>query len=67
MAKGKGGKGKGVSANLFGSGSTNTQKVKGTSPTNTPAGGPGRSFLQKPIPGPTKTGGPVALRRALAK
>jgi hypothetical protein len=63
----KGGKGKGVSAKLFGSGSTKTQKVPGSSPTNVPAGGPGRSFPQKPFPPPAGKGPPASMRKALAK
>jgi hypothetical protein len=31
------------------------------------AGGPGHSFAQQPIPGPTSPGQPIAMKKALAK
>jgi hypothetical protein len=40
---------------------------RGTNPANTSGGFPGRSQPQKPIPGPTSTGGPSSIKRALAK
>lgn len=40
---------------------------KGSSPSGLPAGGPGGSFAQKPIPGPTSKGQPPAMKKALAK
>lgn len=43
------------------------QSSKGSSPTRVVAGGPGHSFVQSPMPGPTRTGGPIAMKRALAK
>lgn len=40
---------------------------RGSNPSNTSGGHPGKSQPQKPIPGPERTGGPIALKRALAK
>jgi hypothetical protein len=40
---------------------------KGSSPTHVVAGGPGHSFAQQPIPGPTSPGQPIAMKKALAK
>ena len=40
---------------------------RGSNPSNTSGGHPGGSHPQAPIPGPTSTGGPIALKRALAK
>lgn len=40
---------------------------KGSNPAFTSGGHPGKSMPQQPIPGPTSTGGPIALKRALAK
>jgi hypothetical protein len=43
------------------------QASKGSNPVNNSGGNPGKSMPQKPIPGPTKTGGPVSLKKALAR
>lgn len=40
---------------------------RGSNPSNTSGGHPGKSQPQQPIPGPTSTGGPIAMKRALAK
>jgi hypothetical protein len=40
---------------------------KGSSPSCNVAGGPGHSFAQSPIPGPTSPGQPIAMKKALAK
>lgn len=40
---------------------------KGSSPTGVVAGGPGRSFAQQAMPGPTSPGQPAAMKKALAK
>jgi hypothetical protein len=40
---------------------------KGSSPTHVVAGGPGHSFAQQPIPGPTSPGQPIAMKKALSK
>jgi hypothetical protein len=40
---------------------------KGHNPAANSAGTPGRSFPADPIPGPMSTGGPISLKRALAK
>jgi hypothetical protein len=40
---------------------------KGSSPTHVVAGGPGHSFAQQPIPGPTSTGQPKSMKKALSK
>jgi len=40
---------------------------RGSSPTHVVAGGPGHSFAQQPIPGPTSPGQPIAMKKALAK
>ena len=34
---------------------------------NNTGGGPNKTFPQKPIPGPERTGGPVSLQKALKK
>lgn len=39
---------------------------RGSNPANTSGGHPGKSMPQQPIPGPTSTGGPSSLKRALA-
>jgi hypothetical protein len=39
----------------------------GSNPAGNSGGGLGKSVPQKAIPGPEKTGGPVSLKRALAK
>jgi hypothetical protein len=43
------------------------KSAKGTSPTGMVAGGPGKSFAQKPLAGPTGSGQPIAMRKALAR
>jgi hypothetical protein len=58
MAKRSGGK--------PGPGSVNPSS-RGSTPLNTSGGTPGMSKAQGPIPGPGSSGGPVALKRALAK
>lgn len=40
---------------------------KGSNPSGNSGGNPGKSVPQKAIPGPTSTGGPISLKRALAK
>lgn len=40
---------------------------RGSNPSNTSGGSPGKSMPQKPIPGPASSGGPVALKKALTK
>jgi hypothetical protein len=40
---------------------------RGSSPSRNVAGGPGHSFAQQPIPGPTSPGQPIAMKKALAK
>lgn len=40
---------------------------RGSNPSNTSGGHPGGSRPQQPIPGPTSTGGPIAMKKALAK
>jgi hypothetical protein len=40
---------------------------KGSNPAKNSGGNPGKSMPQGPIPGATKTGGPVSLKKALAK
>jgi hypothetical protein len=40
---------------------------KGSSPSHNVAGGPGHSFAQSPIPGPSSPGQPIAMKKALAK
>jgi hypothetical protein len=40
---------------------------KGSSPAHNSGGGPGKSMPQMGMPGPKKTGGPVALQKALGK
>jgi hypothetical protein len=41
--------------------------AKGDSPAGNSGGGPGRSFAQKAIPGPERTGQPIAMKKALTK
>jgi hypothetical protein len=41
--------------------------VRGGNTVNNTGGNAGKSMPQKPIPGPVTTGGPVSLKRALAK
>ena len=43
------------------------QASKGSNPVNTSGGGAGKTFAQKAIPGPTSTGGPPSMRKALAR
>jgi len=43
------------------------ESSKGHNVVNNSAGGPGRTFQQRPIPGPTSPGMPIAERRALAR
>lgn len=43
------------------------QATKAGNPANNSGGNPSKSLPQKPIPGPESTGGPISLRRALAK
>lgn len=40
---------------------------RGSNPSNTSGGHPGKSVPQKPIPGPASSGGPASLKKALAK
>jgi hypothetical protein len=40
---------------------------RGSNPSNTSGGHPGKSHPQEPIPGPTSTGGPISLKKALKK
>lgn len=40
---------------------------RGSSPSRVVAGGPGASFAQSPMPGPTSPGAPPAMKKALAK
>lgn len=40
---------------------------RGSNPAGNSGGTPGKSTPQKPIPGPASTGGPVSLKKALAK
>jgi hypothetical protein len=40
---------------------------RGSSTAYNTGGGPGRSFAQGKIPGPTSPGQPIAMKRALAK
>lgn len=40
---------------------------RGSSPAHNAAGGPGHSFAQQSIPGPSSPGQPIAMKRALAK
>ncbi len=40
---------------------------RGSSPTHVVAGGPGHSFAQQPIAGPTSPGQPSAMKKALTK
>jgi hypothetical protein len=44
-----------------------TQPVKGTNDVFNSGGTAGKSVPQRPIPGPTSTGGPISLKRALTK
>lgn len=41
--------------------------AKGSNPASNSGGNPGKSMPQKAIPGPTSTGGPISLKRALKK
>lgn len=41
--------------------------AKGSNPTGTSGGNPGRSLVQHPMPGPTSPGQPIAMKRALTK
>lgn len=41
--------------------------AKGSNPASNSGGNPGKSMPQKAIPGPASTGGPVSLKKALAK
>lgn len=41
--------------------------ARGRNPAGNSGGTPGRSEPQKKIPGPEKTGQPIAMRKALAK
>ena len=43
------------------------QASRGSNTANNSAGGPGRTFPQRPIPGPASPGQPTAMKRALAK
>lgn len=43
------------------------QSSRGSSPTHVVAGGPGHTFAQSAMPGPTRTGQPAAMKKALAK
>lgn len=40
---------------------------RGSNAANNSGGNPGKSMPQRPIPGPERTGGPISLKRALAK
>jgi len=40
---------------------------RGSNPAYNSGGMPGYSCPQKPIPGPASTGGPISMRKALAK
>jgi hypothetical protein len=40
---------------------------RGSNPVNNSGGHPGKSVPQKPIPGPTSPGQPIAMKKALAK
>jgi hypothetical protein len=40
---------------------------RGSNPSAGSGGTPGKSVPQKAIPGPASTGGPISLKRALAK
>lgn len=43
------------------------QASRGSSPAGNSGGGPGRSSPAKAIPGPERTGGPISLKKALAR
>jgi hypothetical protein len=43
------------------------QSSRGSSPTRVVAGGPGHTFAQSPMPGPTSPGPPTSMKKALAK
>jgi hypothetical protein len=49
-----------------GKGPSGTTGSGGGNTVNNSPGGPGKSFSQKPIPGPESTGGPVSMKKALA-
>lgn len=38
-----------------------------SSPSRNVPGGPGKTFAQKPIPGPEKPGMPIAMKKALKR
>jgi hypothetical protein len=40
---------------------------KGSNPANNSGGNPGKSMPQKPIPGPTSPGWPIALKKAVSR
>lgn len=40
---------------------------KGKSPSRVPAGGFATAFQQKPMPGPSNPGQPIAMKKALSK
>lgn len=40
---------------------------RGSSPSRNVPGGPGHSFAQMPIPGPSSPGQPTSMKKALAK
>lgn len=50
-----------------GKGSKSVAKVTGKSPTNVVAGGPGKSFNQKPFAGPAGKGVASSMKKALKK
>jgi hypothetical protein len=43
------------------------ESSRGSNIVNNSAGGPGRTFQQRAIPGPTSPGQPIAEKRALAR
>jgi hypothetical protein len=43
------------------------QAAKGSNPVNNSGGGAGKTFAQKPIPGPKSPGPPPSMRKALAR
>ncbi len=45
----------------------NVSTIKGGSPTKVVAGGPGKSFAQTAMPGPTSPGPPASMKKALAR
>jgi hypothetical protein len=40
---------------------------RGSNPAANSGGGPGKTFPQKPIPGPTSPGMPIAMKKALRR